>query len=156
VLHIVFIAIGCFVAILVGSGFLFAWGKARAARGAEARVMLHRISRGMQTAYAERHELCPSARTIPADFEKVRGGRYVSSQQEWQDDPGWRCAAFEMPYPQRYQYRLETSSGFVTITAAGDLDGDDVRAVYTLRGHVDPKTDTLVFDPSIEDSNDGE
>jgi hypothetical protein len=152
----VFIAIGGFVALLVGSGFLFAWGKARAARGAEARVMLRQISRGLQTAYAEHHELCPSARTIPADFERVRGASYTSSPQEWHDDPGWRCAGFDMLYPQRYQYRLETSSGFVTITAAGDLDGDDVRAVYTLRGHVDPTTDTLVFEPSIEDSNDGE
>lgn len=153
-LNVVFIVLGLFGALVIGSGFMYAWTKERAGRGAEARVNVHRISQAMQASYAEQNALCPSTSAVPADFENVRGKYYTSKKTEWTDDPGWRCIGFDEQFRQRYQYRVQIVGDHITISATGDLDGDDVRSQYTLDGHADGRI--LVFDGAIKESNDGE
>lgn len=155
-LHVVF---GTFGALVAAMCLLVLWGqwkKQRYIRGIEARGALIAIAGGVETSYARTGELCPSARAVPADFEAVRGKSYPSKPDEWAADPGWSCAGFAMTLPQHYQYRLETDGEFVTVLAAGDLDGDDLRSTLEMRGHVEADHRRVVFDPTIRERNPGE
>lgn len=154
-LHVIAVAFACFIALILGSAYMFASGRERAGRSAEARVTIGDIAKKLQATYARQQTLCPSTRPVPADFESVRGKRYSSTDADW-NDPGWACIGFERLAPQRYQYRVETTGELVTITATGDLDGDDLRSRYAIHGHVDPEQKALVFSGAIEASNDGE
>lgn len=154
-LHVFFIVASLLAAAMLVFVLLMVRQKQRLVRAAEAKNALGQIARNVSEAHA-RGETCPSARAIPADFEAVRGKAYPSREEEWRSDPGWACASFSMPQAQYYQYRLEVTDGFVTIKAAGDLDGDDVRSTYELHGHVDRAARRIVFDTSIQESNPGE
>lgn len=72
----------------------------------EALMGLKRMAVGLVSAATrEPPSKCASAPPVPADVGVLRKGPYTSTPAEWAA-PGWRCTAFDMPTPQRFQYEL--------------------------------------------------
>jgi hypothetical protein len=149
------------VAVGLGVGFLVAFVVSARLHGlkhqrmhrAEAINTVADISKHVQRSYEETGDLCPSAMPIPADFSKVQGQKYMALNHLYADDAGWSCLGYEFQGIQRYQLHYERIGDlFFTITAVGDLDGNDVRSTYTIEGHVDPETKQVFFAP-LQTSN---
>ena len=88
-----------------------------------------------ENAHAMRHFPSPSARSVPADPDAVRGKRYQSGTADWAGSP-WRDLHFSIPQPQYYAYSYESqgtgATAKATAMAMGDLDGDGVSSKYRL------------------------
>lgn len=124
--------------------------------GAEAMNAVGQIGKDLSRAYEDTGVLCPSSRAVPGDDAFIRGKKYQSRLAEWQGDPGWACAKFEMSSPQSYQYWFETKGNDVTIVAEGDLNGDGVISKFELHGHAEPDHAggrRLVLEPHIRMTN---
>jgi len=146
------IAIGVvvgFVVIVVVS--LFALGAysytkfLRAAKTAEARMMVGTIAKDAALAYERDEALCPSASNpVPNDINDIKGTKWMSAPSDWLVDKasnrGFACLGFSMSDPQFYQYDYQSSGSGTgatyTATAKGDLDGDGIQSLFTLEGHI--------------------
>jgi type IV pilus assembly protein PilA len=143
------------------------------AKTAEARSAIGRIAKDASSAWDREHmaatvltpggsvavtnELCQSAKTsVPDTIDDVKGKKYQSDSQEWDDGAGWTCLRFTMQDPQYFMYNYTSSGSAETskfdATAEGDLDGDGNASKFTLAGAVQKgANDDLVLNiaPSI-------
>jgi type IV pilus assembly protein PilA len=126
------------------------------AKTAEARNTVGFMAKLAVDAYTRDGALCPSASyPVPGDMKKVRGAKYAAQHGEWVIDAsrhaGFACLGFEMAAPQYFQYAYESDGTSFTITARGDLNGDDIYSTFILRGAV--QNGAVVAAAQIEETN---
>lgn len=139
-----------FIFVLVAS--LFALGAysyskfLRAAKSAEARMMVGTIAKDAAAAYDRDMALCPSASNpVPIDINDIKGTKWTSAPSDWivdkSSNSGFACLEFSMSDPQYYQYDYQSTGtsapgASFTAIAKGDLDGDGVQSLFTLEGRI--------------------
>lgn len=156
-LHVVGIGVSAVVLLFVVFLLYMDHRKREAAKWAEAVLRVGEVTKKVKESYDANHELCPSARPVPRDFELVRGTHYTAPPSDWESDPGWKCLGYVEQYPTFYQLQYERTGDFFTVRAVGDIDGDDIRSTYTFEGHVDPNTRELVLsNAGVQSTNKGE
>jgi type IV pilus assembly protein PilA len=146
------------------------------AKTAEARAALGRISKDASSAFdRERmvagamdlrearestNQLCVSAgNKVPVDEADIKGKKYQSDPQDWDDAAGWTCLRYTMQDPQYFQYNYSADGtggdgDTIAAIAQGDLDGDGLLSTYTLSGLVQTGANddiVLTLSPSIEE-----
>ncbi|MET0410967.1 MAG: hypothetical protein ABW217_06705, partial [Polyangiaceae bacterium] len=146
------------------------------AKTAEARAALGRISKdassafdrermvagamGLGDARESTNQLCVSAgNKVPEDEGDIKGKKYQSDPQDWDDAKGWSCLRYTMQDPQYFMYNYSASgtgaeNDTIAATAEGDLDGDGVLSTYTLAGLVQKGANEdiiLTLSPSIQE-----
>lgn len=155
------------VVVLFALGINSYYRFVRAAKTAEARMMLGSMARDAMSAYeAESYDsfgalttnvLCPSASNpVPADVADIKGRQYMSTPGEWEADKtgngGFACLNFRMTEPQHYQYDYQSNGKGVGSSfrgfARGDLDGDGVLSNFTIEGRV-AAGGVLTLSPSL-------
>ena len=91
------------------------------------------------------NNLCMSAsQSVPTAKESIAGQKYQSAPSEWNVDVslpnrGFACLRFSMSDPQYYMYDYAGSAGTAGTFMAlgmGDLNGDGVTSLFSLRGEV--------------------
>jgi type IV pilus assembly protein PilA len=97
------------------------------------------------------NNLCTSASvSVPKDKTSIAGQKYQSAPSEWNADAeqsykGFACLHFSVSDPQYFMYDYAGSAGtagtFMAI-GMGDLNGDGVTSMFSLRGEV---TGGIVF-----------
>jgi type IV pilus assembly protein PilA len=148
------------------------------AKTAEARSALGRISKDASSAFdrermvgtamtlgsvrAATNQLCVSAgNKVPATAASIKGQKYQSDPQNWDDGAGWACLRYTMQDPQYFMYNYTaTGTGAVgatfDATAEGDLDGDSTLSLYKMSGLVQKGANNdivLTISPSISETN---
>jgi type IV pilus assembly protein PilA len=83
--------------------------------------------------------LCSSSSQVPGTVPAAT--KYQSSKSDWGSDPGWKCLQFQISEPQYYQYQYTSGNtsavnGTFTVTAIGDLDGNNIDSSFTILGQV--------------------
>jgi type IV pilus assembly protein PilA len=101
------------------------------------------------------NRLCKSAISVPGGITttlvgatpatEIAGQKYQSAPSEWSTgakDAGWTCVKFSMNDPHYYMYQYsqtgdETAAGGeFQAQAMGDLDGDGVGSLFSLKGSI--------------------
>jgi len=112
------------------------------------------------------HSLCGDASVVPVAVPK--GNKYQPITENGKDFEttdaitGWKCVRFRMSQPHYYQYQYHRDTSPVAPNnpavcaancfeagAVGDLDGDNVPALFALTGHVNVVTKKLKLSSSI-------
>lgn len=116
--------------------------------------------------------LCNGATNkVPATKVDIQGKKYQSSNkqgtgaantgaEDWEvgtPATGWKCLRFTMSEPQYFMYGYATSVATsvgadgeeFTATAEGDLDGDTVTSLFSIRGRIQQRLVALA--PNIEE-----
>ena len=148
------------------------------AKTAEARSAIGRISKdassafdrermtagamGMREEREATNQLCVSAKTaVPVDPDSIKGKKYQSDPQDWDDGEGWTCLRYTMQDPQYFMYNYTADGtgaegdGFEAV-ANGDLDGDGTLSTYKLAGLVQKGANediVLTVSPSISETS---
>jgi hypothetical protein len=113
----------------------------------EALMGLKRIAVGLVSAATrEPPSRCGSAPPVPSAVAVLRKGPYTSTPAEWAA-PGWRCTAFDMPTPQRFQYelRVHADGTFEAIARGFPVDGSGPEELV-LSGRSDAGMEALSSD----------
>lgn len=87
----------------------------------EALLGLKRFAVGVvSAAESDKKEHCPSAPPVPKEIAILKNGPFTSTPADYAS-PGYRCAHFDMPTPQHFQYELETDekAGTFRVIARG-------------------------------------
>jgi hypothetical protein len=104
----------------------------------EAKVILKRLGQGIVMAYQSHGTLCPSAKPVPPDAQKVAAGPYIATEADW-GSAGWECLGFAMPdQPMRFQYEVKTDpkAGTFEMIARGSPERDGKFIVVVSKGAV--------------------
>jgi hypothetical protein len=127
------------------------------AKAAEARVTVRLLATNAVEAQARRGgKFCPAA-SAPVPATVPKGVKYQSAASEWTadgTDAGFACLGYVASMPQYFQYVYEvegdgSSPGdYFVVRAHGDLDGDGVTSVFSMRGKVNTPG-TVVIDPQL-------
>ncbi len=110
--------------------------------------------------------LCSSADPVPANFAKVKAGKYQASAAEYatgDTTAGWKCLGFSVTGPQAYQYGYDLGGPKVNVElphggtppgidkahtwtawARGDRDGDGKQSWFVMTGAIQ---DGVVYAP---------
>jgi type IV pilus assembly protein PilA len=81
--------------------------------------------------------LCASSSKVPAASSSIKGKKYQSKPDEWDDGTqfsSWKCLKFSMQDPQYYQYQYSLNGTAFVATANGDISGDGVLSTFSLGG----------------------
>ncbi len=127
--------------VVIGGGTLAAVGAfgarsyVAAAKAAEARSGVTTIAKSL--AHAAGYEQ-PDGRPFkltslpPVPAVVPRGEKYMSNPAEW---AAWNSINFSMSTPQRYQYEVRAAADgqSAEVIARGDLNGDGVLAIFSLK-----------------------
>jgi type IV pilus assembly protein PilA len=108
------------------------------------------------------------AATVPAAIPK--GAKYTSGAGDWSagkgtgpggSDVGFFCLKFTVDQPQYYAYGYvangtgQANGDSLTVTAAGDLDGNNVSSLFTMTGTIAAQggSSSLVWAPKVLEQN---
>ena len=108
---------------------------------------IKRIAVGLVSAATrEPPSRCTSAPPVPSDVRAVQLGPYTSKGPDWAP-AGWRCVAFDMLTPQRFQYemRVDANGGFEIIARGYPVDGSGPEELF-LSGRIDAGMEGLSSD----------
>jgi hypothetical protein len=131
-----------------------------ASRTQEPYDSLEAIARGAVAAHQRAGRLCDSALPVPSAVpaggtaKMVADPRAGKGYDTGSPRAGWRCLKHGSMSVQYFQFGYDARSGFrgparglpdpgphgFEAWAVGDLDGDGRKSLFTLVGHVDPKT----------------
>jgi type IV pilus assembly protein PilA len=96
-----------------------------------------------------------STKTIPDGKAKIQGQKYQSTKADWsnatdvKNNAGFPCLKFEMTAPQYYMYDYKgggttgATTGSISATAAGDLNGDGTTSLFTMSGTIQEQRLTI-------------
>lgn len=102
-----------------------------------------------------------SSATIPDDIGKVKGQKYQSNKADWsnstdvQKNAGFPCLKFEITAPQYYMYNYKgggstgVTTGAISATANGDLNGDGTASTFIMNGKV--QESRLTVAPALDE-----
>lgn len=108
------------------------------ARTSEAKVQLKKIEMNAKVAHVTNAEFPKGKAALTPEKPccESQNAKCSPRPDAWMKQAVWKDLDFQIDEPHRFQYSYESDGKTLTARAVGDLDCDDVKVTYELKGEI--------------------